>query len=56
MSESKRDNYPKFGYYDSWLIDLLQMLILEHHDAFLCPEWSNAMEFSETNVLNHSFA
>ena len=33
MSESKRDNYPKFGHYDSWMVDLLQMLVLENHSA-----------------------
>ena len=49
MSESKRDNYPKFGHYDSWMIDLLQMLVLENHNVHLYPEWSNTMEFADAN-------
>ena len=49
MSGSKRDNHPKFGHCDSWLADSLQMLILENHDGFLCPEWSNAIGFAETH-------
>ena len=40
MSESKPDNYPTSGHYDSWMIVLFKMLVLEHHNECLCPEWS----------------
>ena len=49
MSESKRDNCPKFGYYDLWMIDLLQMLVVENHNARLCSECSNTMKFADAN-------
>ena len=49
MSKSKKDNYPNFCHFDYWLIDLLQMLILENHYVCLHPEWSNTIEFAETN-------
>ena len=28
IPESKRDNFPKFGHYDSWMVDSLQMIVL----------------------------
>ena len=49
MSESKQDNYPKFGHYDSWTVDLLQMLVLESHSACSYPKLSNTLEFEDTN-------
>ena len=49
MSESKQDNYLKFGHCDSWMVDLVQMLVLENHSACLCPEWSKTLEFEDTN-------
>ena len=38
MSESKRHMNPKFGHYDSWLMDVIKMLILENHNAHISPE------------------
>ena len=49
ISASKRENYLKFGHHDSWLVDLLQTLILENQDACLHPDWPNTMEFSHAN-------
>ena len=49
MLESERGNYPKFGHYNSWLIAILQMLILENNTVCLHPEWSNTMKFWGTN-------
>ena len=31
------------------MIDLLQMLILENHNAYLHLEWSNIIEFKDAN-------
>ena len=47
--EHERDDYPMFGNYDSWLIDILHMLILENHNASLHAEWSSKIEFTGTN-------
>ena len=33
---------------ESWWIDLLQIITLKNHNACLCPEWRNTMDFSCT--------
>ena len=49
VSEQKRFGYPQIGHADTWLIDLLQMLVEENHDVLLYPFWSNTCDFLDTN-------
>ena len=43
VSERRRLGIPKLGFYDSWKIDSLQLLVeFNHGGTLLFPEWSNA--------------
>jgi hypothetical protein len=48
INERKRLGFPKFGRYDTWKIDALQLLVERNHDVLLYPEWSNASDYKET--------
>ncbi|KAG7362391.1 3'-5' exonuclease [Nitzschia inconspicua] len=41
-------NIPKFGHYDTWLIDLLQKLIEQNTGRLLFPNWQNVTDFQDT--------
>ena len=49
MSQLRRHGYPTLGHYDAWLIDQLQIIVLENRGVILYPNWSNASEFKETS-------
>ena len=48
-SERRRFGFPKLGHYDTWLVDQLQVLVLDNRNRVLYPSWSNASEYRETS-------
>ena len=48
MSERYRSGFPRLGHYDSWKIDLLQILVQKNHGRLLYPYWVNASDFRDT--------
>ena len=48
VSGRRRPGFPKFGHVDTWLVDLLQQLVLKNHGGLLYPEWSNTSDFIDT--------
>jgi hypothetical protein len=48
VNERKTLGYPQIGYYDTWKIDLLQLLVDKKHGDLLYPYWSNASDLKET--------
>lgn len=48
VAEKKRCNFPLIGHYDTWLIDLLQIVIYENHGVHLFRNWSNGLDFIQT--------
>jgi hypothetical protein len=48
INERKRLGFPKIGHYDTWKIDVLQLLVERNHDVLLYPDWSNASDYKET--------
>ena len=48
VAEKKRCNFPIIGHYDTWLIDLLQIVIHENHGVHLFCDWSNSLDFIQT--------
>jgi hypothetical protein len=42
-------NMPDFGHYDTWLIDLLQILIEENSGKLLYPNWLNVSDYADTD-------
>ena len=47
-SKRKCFKFPQVGHYNTWLIDLLQLLMQRNHRVLLYPDWSNASNFIET--------
>jgi hypothetical protein len=43
-----RVGFPKIGHYDSWKIDLLQLLVEQNHGKRLYPYWVNASDWKDT--------
>jgi hypothetical protein len=48
MSERYRSGFPRLGHYDSWKVDLLQILVQKNHGRLLYPYWVNASDFRDT--------
>ena len=48
ISELKRAGFPKFGHYDTWLIDKLQVLVELNHGVHLFSTWTNTADFANT--------
>jgi hypothetical protein len=48
MSERYLSGLPRLGHYDSWKVDLLQILVQKNHDRLLYPYWVNASNFCDT--------
>ena len=48
-AERQIDRHPMIGHYDTWLIDLLQRLVIGNHGVVLYPHWSNTSDFRDTN-------
>jgi hypothetical protein len=48
-SERRRFGFPILGHYDTWLIDALQVIILNNRGRVLYPNWSNASEYKDTD-------
>jgi hypothetical protein len=46
---SRVANYPKFGHYDTWLVDKAQNLVRQNHHVNLFTGWSNASDYRDTN-------
>ena len=47
-SEHCRLGFPILGHYDTWLIDSLQILVMNNHGCLLYPSWSNASDYKDT--------
>ena len=48
-SEINRADYPVIGHYDTWLVDLLQILVEKNHGVLLYSNWSNASDYIDTD-------
>ena len=49
VAQVNRLNYPSFGHYDTWNIDLLQRLIIENHDGCRYnPHYNNIYDHANT--------
>jgi len=49
VSEKRRSGYPRIGHYDTWLVDLLQLLVMKNHDKRIYPDLSNTSEYLFTD-------
>jgi hypothetical protein len=49
MSQLHRAGFPIVGHYDSWKIDLLQLLVEENHGVRLFPYWVNSGDWKDTD-------
>jgi 3'-5' exonuclease len=49
VQKSRVANYPRFGCYDTWLIDKAQNLFRQNHGVQLFPGWSNASDYRDTD-------
>jgi hypothetical protein len=48
LSRSRYQGVPKFGHYDTWLIDLVQLLFEQNSGRLLYPGWQNVCDFQDT--------
>mmetsp|Transcript_84917 Transcript_84917/g.169949 ORF Transcript_84917/g.169949 Transcript_84917/m.169949 type:complete len:293 (-) Transcript_84917:493-1371(-) len=48
LSERRRTGFSKFGHYDMWLIDELQLLVERNHGVHLYPGCTNTADFCDT--------
>lgn len=48
INERKRLGFPKFGHYDTWLVDALQLLVEKNHHILLYADWSDASDYKDT--------
>ena len=48
INERKRLGFPKFGHFDTWLVDALQLLVEKNHHVLLYANWSNASDYKDT--------
>jgi hypothetical protein len=49
MSESYRVGFPVIGHYDTWKIDLLQILVEKNHGKRLYAYWVNSSDYKDTD-------
>jgi hypothetical protein len=48
MLEQYQAGFPRLGHYDSWKVDLLQILVQKYHGRLLYPYWVSASNFRDT--------
>jgi hypothetical protein len=48
ISELRRTGFPRFGHCDTWLIDLLQLVVEFNHNVLLHPAWPNTADYAAT--------
>ena len=48
MSINRRINFPTIGHFDTWMIDVLQILYEENHNVALFRDWSNSLDYVNT--------
>ena len=48
MSERRRHGVPTIGPSDTWLIDLLQLLVEDNHHVLEYPTWPNTADYADT--------
>lgn len=48
IAEAKRLGFPRLGHFDTWLMDLIQILVYENHRVVVCPGWSNTNDCLDT--------
>ena len=56
VSEKRRFGYPRIGHYDTWLVDLLQILVMKNHGLRIYPDLSNTSEYVSTDESFDSIA
>lgn len=49
MSELHRTGFPVIGHYDTWKVDLLQILVEDNHGVRLYPTWVNSNDWKDTD-------
>ena len=49
VSERRRTGFPKFGHYDTWLIDKHQLLVEQNHNVDFYPSWPNTADYADTS-------
>ena len=49
VSERRRHGFPKTGHYDTWLIDLLQVLVEGNQNVLIYPPWLNTADYAGTS-------
>jgi hypothetical protein len=49
MSQKYRVGYPIIGHYNTWQVDLLQLLVESNHGVTLFPYWVNASDYKDTD-------
>ena len=48
VSERRRAGFPKFGHYDTWLIDQIQISVEKNHNVLIYPTWRNTSDYEDT--------
>lgn len=48
-SRANRLNFPKFGHYNTWMIDIHQKVVERNHNELLYPGWVCASDYAPTN-------
>jgi hypothetical protein len=56
VSEKRRLGFPRIGHYDTWLVDLLQILVMKNHGVRVYPDMSNTSEYVTTDESFDSIA
>ncbi|KAL3770800.1 hypothetical protein ACHAWU_006359 [Discostella pseudostelligera] len=56
VSEKRRFGFPRIGHYDTWLVDLLQILVMKNHNLRIYPDLSNTSEYVSTDESFDSIA
>jgi len=49
MAETRLVDFPKLGHFNTWQIDLLQILLEKNHGVLLFPGWVNGSDFRDTD-------
>jgi hypothetical protein len=48
MAERRRAGFPRFGHYDTWLIDEIQSIVEINHNVLVYPTWTNSLDYVDT--------
>ena len=49
ISLKRYSNFPSISHYDTWMVDQLQILMEYNHSVCLFPNWSNSLDYIDTN-------